>query len=138
MIRSAGGRLARNTAGSALMSLPPVMHRAAGILSGVGIDYPDAPRAADVTLGDGTRLYEALRSGRHVLIAENQTLPAYEGRLRITPPKTRPAHDGRSRIAAPGTSSGQAALIRPDGYVAWQGPAADTPAAARRFLGPAS
>lgn len=48
MIRSAAGRGTRNAVGSALMSLPPVMHRAAGILSGVGIDYPSAPRAADV------------------------------------------------------------------------------------------
>ncbi|GAA2874798.1 FAD-dependent oxidoreductase [Actinoplanes cyaneus] len=123
MIRSAGGRFARDTAGSALMSLPPVMHKAAGILSGVGIDYPGAPRAADLTLRDGTRLYEALRSGRHVLIAEDQTLPAYEDRL---------------RIAAPGTPSGVAALIRPDGHVAWEGPAADAPAAVRRHLGPVS
>ncbi|MFI1992683.1 FAD-dependent monooxygenase [Actinoplanes sp. NPDC020271] len=120
-IRSAGGRFVRNTAGSALMSLPPVMHRAAGILSGIGIAYPGAPRAADLTLGDGERLYEALRSGQHILITDDQTLPGYGDRL---------------RLAAPVTPSGVAALIRPDGHLAWQGPVAEAPSATRRHLTP--
>lgn len=119
MVRSAGGRFARNTAGSALMSLPPVMHKAAGILSGVGIDYPGAPRAADQPLQDGTRLYEALRSGRHILLTNNQPLPGYGDKLLTTPPET---------------PSPNATLIRPDGYVAWQGPAAEAESAVRTFL----
>ncbi|GAA2699490.1 FAD-dependent monooxygenase [Actinoplanes palleronii] len=121
MIRSAAGRRTRDTIGSALMSLPPVMHRAAGILSGVGIDYPDAPRAADQKLRDGTRLYEALRDGRHVLLTDDQNQTGYDDRL---------------HLARPLTPSRRATLIRPDGYVAWQGAAAQTPTALRRLLGP--
>ncbi|WP_436527971.1 FAD-dependent monooxygenase [Actinoplanes sp. HUAS TT8] len=123
MIRSAGGRWTRDTAGSALMSLPPVMHRAAGLLSGIGIDYPGAPRAADVVLGDGTRLYEALRTGRFILITQDQIqLPSpYGVRVHVVPP-AEPTPD--------------ATLIRPDGHIAWRGPAADAPAAVRRSLTP--
>ncbi|KUL29857.1 FAD-dependent monooxygenase [Actinoplanes awajinensis] len=121
MIRSTAGRRTRDTIGSALMSLPPVMRRAAGILSGVGIDYPDAPRAADRELRDGTRLYEALREGRHVLLTDDQNQTGYDDRL---------------HLARPLTPSRRATLIRPDGYVAWEGAAAQTPTALRRLLGP--
>ncbi|GGN89288.1 FAD-dependent oxidoreductase [Actinoplanes lobatus] len=118
MIRSAAGRLARDTLGRILLGLPPVARRAAGIISGVGISYPGAPRAADVTLRDGGRLYEALRDGRHVLLTD-QNPEGYEDRV---------------LVAAPGSTDGTACLIRPDGYVAWRGPAADAPAAVARLL----
>jgi 2-polyprenyl-6-methoxyphenol hydroxylase-like FAD-dependent oxidoreductase len=120
MIRSAAGQWTRNTLGSALMSLRPVMRKAAGVLSGVGIGYPGAPRAADVTLRDGGRLYESLRAGRFVLLTEEQTLPGYADRL---------------LVATPEAKSRRATLVRPDGYIAWQGPAAEAAAAVRRHLG---
>ena len=69
MVRSRAGRLARNVLGGVALRLPPVAHKAAGTLSGIGIDYPHAPRAADVPLLDSRRLYEVLRDGKHVLLA---------------------------------------------------------------------
>ncbi|GAA4589408.1 2-polyprenyl-6-methoxyphenol hydroxylase-like FAD-dependent oxidoreductase [Actinoplanes octamycinicus] len=123
MIESATGRHTRNAVGSALMSLPPVMHRAAGILSGVGIGYPDAPRTPDTPLRDGGRLYESLRAGRFVLLTEEQTRFGYDHRLLVATPQT--------------PSRREATLVRPDGYTAWHGPVAQTEAALRRHLGPA-
>ncbi|AEV87316.1 FAD-dependent oxidoreductase [Actinoplanes sp. SE50] len=120
MIRSVAGRWTRNTAGSALMALPPVMHRAAGVLSGVGIDYPHAPRAADQELRDGSRLYERLRDGRHVLLTDDRVPADYAVRLNVAPPRD---------------PSPEATLIRPDGHVAWHGPATDLPGALRTHLG---
>ncbi|MEU8242903.1 FAD-dependent monooxygenase [Actinoplanes missouriensis] len=108
MLRSRPARFARNAAGSALLAIPAVTRRAAGVISGIGIDYPGAPRATDVPLRGGERLYEALREGRHVLI----TAGAADG------------HRDRLRVVAPRTDTDQAMLVRPDGYVAWRGPAA--------------
>ncbi|BAL89465.1 putative FAD-dependent monooxygenase [Actinoplanes missouriensis 431] len=107
MLRSRPARFARNAAGSALLALPAVTRRAAGVISGIGIDYPGAPRAADLPLRGGERLYEALREGRHVLITAGAV-----------------GHRDRLRVAAPMTDTDQAMLVRPDGYVAWRGPAA--------------
>ncbi|MEV0897864.1 FAD-dependent monooxygenase [Actinoplanes sp. NPDC049802] len=118
MIHSAVGRRARNTLGRVLLGLPPVARRAAGVVSGVGITYPGMPRATDVTLRDGSRLYQALRAGRHVLITD-QTFEGYADRLLVT---------------APEAGTGDATLVRPDGYVAWRGPAGEAPAAVHRFL----
>ncbi|MFC4064974.1 FAD-dependent monooxygenase [Actinoplanes subglobosus] len=119
MIRSAPARWLRNAFGAALLALPPVVRRATGVISGVGIGYPGAPRAADVTLRGGGRLYEALRSGRHVLLTP-QPLPGYGERL---------------LVAAPEADTTEAVLVRPDGYVAWRGPAAQAAAAVTRLLG---
>ncbi|WP_328459912.1 FAD-dependent monooxygenase [Actinoplanes sp. NBC_00393] len=118
MLRSRAARWARNTVGSVLLGLPSVARRATGVISGVGIGYPGAPRAEDVTLRGGERLYEALREGRHVLVTTG-SFPGYADRL---------------RIAAPVTDTGESLLIRPDGYVAWHGPTADAAKALPRFL----
>ncbi|BCJ41457.1 FAD-dependent oxidoreductase [Actinoplanes ianthinogenes] len=123
MIESAPARHLRNTVGAALMSLPAVSRRAAGVLSGVGIDYAGAPRTADLPLRDGGRLYESLRAGRFVLLTDDQPAAGYANRLLVTAPQTR--------------SRPEATLVRPDGYTAWQGPAAETGAALHRHLGPA-
>ncbi|MDI6103552.1 FAD-dependent monooxygenase [Actinoplanes sp. NEAU-A12] len=120
MIRTAPVRWVRNTLGSLLMSLPPVVRRAAGVISGIGVTYAGAPRAADVTLRGGGRLYEALREGRHVLLT-SQALSGYGDRLLVT---------------APEQDTGEASLIRPDGYVAWRGPAREAATVVGRFLGP--
>ncbi|MEU4560695.1 FAD-dependent monooxygenase [Actinoplanes sp. NPDC023936] len=108
MLRSRPARLTRNAVGAALLAVPAVTRRAAGVISGIGIGYPGVPRAADQPLRSGQRLYEALREGKHVLIAAGD-FPGYRDRL---------------RVAAPVTDTDQAVLVRPDGYVAWRGPAA--------------
>jgi 2-polyprenyl-6-methoxyphenol hydroxylase-like FAD-dependent oxidoreductase len=119
MVRSAVGRRLRNVLGSVLLALPPIARRATGTVSGVGIGYPGAPRAADLTLRDGVRLYEALREGRHVLVTP-QPLSGYGERL---------------LVAAPATDTDEAILVRPDGYVAWRGSAGEASGALNRFLG---
>ncbi|MFC7531194.1 FAD-dependent monooxygenase [Actinoplanes sp. GCM10030250] len=118
MVRSRPARWLRNTVGSGLLAVPPVVRRAAGVISGVGITYPGAPRAADLPLRGGERLYEALREGKHVLVTAT-SMQGYGDRL---------------RIAAPDVDSGVAVLVRPDGYVAWQGPAGDAAKVLPRFL----
>ncbi|GAA1642115.1 FAD-dependent monooxygenase [Actinoplanes couchii] len=122
MIRTAPARALRNTIGALLLALPPIAARATGIISGVGITYPGAPRAADIPLQGGGRLYEALREGRHVLLT-TRTIRGYDGRLLAVTPADR---------------SDQAVLVRPDGYVAWQGPESGVPTALSGLLGPAA
>ncbi|SDT79742.1 2-polyprenyl-6-methoxyphenol hydroxylase [Actinoplanes derwentensis] len=122
MIHSAPARALRNTLGNMLLGLPPVARRATGVVSGVGIGYPGAPRATDVALAEGSRLYQALREGRHVLLTDRSV----------------PGHADRLLVAVPAISGSEAVLVRPDGYVAWRGPAADAPAAVSRFLSPAT
>jgi hypothetical protein len=120
MVRSRAGRLARNVLGGAALRLPPVAHKAAGTLSGIGIDYPRAPRAADVPLLDSRRLYEVLRDGKHVLLA-----PAVaESQLRETL--------GRVVQATPANPTTPWTLVRPDAHVAWRGAPAELPAALGR------
>jgi hypothetical protein len=120
MMRSVVARRLRNALGAALLALPPVVRRATGVVSGIGIGYPAAPRAGDVTLRGGGRLYEALRSGRHVLLT----------------PKPFSGYGERLVVAAPEVDSTEAVLVRPDGYVAWRGPVTGVAAALPAFLGP--
>ena len=114
MVRSRAGRLARNVIGGAALKLPPVARKAAGTLSGVGIDYPHAPRAADVATLDGRRLYEVLRDGTYVLMAPAAAAPHLRGRVVLAPP------------ADPATLW---TLVRPDAHVAWRGAPAGLDAA---------
>ena len=112
MIRSAAGRAIRGAIGNRLMHIPAIQRRATGMLSGVGFAYP-APRGAhpsagkrigDVPLAGGGRLYEALRSGRFVLLTdERYDAGDHADRLDVvTPAEPMPL-----------------TLVRPDGYVAW-------------------
>jgi hypothetical protein len=112
MLRSALGRAIRSALGSRLLHVPQIAHRVTGMLSGIGVKYP-APRGAhstagrrigDVPLEGGSRLYEALRSSRFVLIsATPYAASEYADRLDVVAPQR----------AMPTT------LVRPDGYVAW-------------------
>ncbi|MEV5413203.1 FAD-dependent monooxygenase [Thermopolyspora sp. NPDC052614] len=113
MIKSRAGRALRNLAVRLALSVPAIAAKATGQLTGVGYAYP-APRGAhrlvgtrarDTRLGDGVRLYEALRDGRFVLIGDAD-VSGWEDRVRVAPP------------ASPG---GLLVLVRPDGYVAWAG-----------------
>jgi 2-polyprenyl-6-methoxyphenol hydroxylase-like FAD-dependent oxidoreductase len=112
-----------------LTTLPPVRRRAGGLISGVGIGY-ERPRGAhplvgrrapDLPLGDGRRLYEALREGTFVLIA-----PA-------GPDAPAGAWADRVLTAHPAGGSRRAILVRPDGYIAWAANAPE-PAAVRQAL----
>ncbi|WP_030620256.1 FAD-dependent oxidoreductase [Streptomyces sclerotialus] len=116
LLQTRARRVANALAGQLVKRVPPVTHRALAQISGIGIAYRrrfgDHPltgrRAPDIRLADGSRLHEALRGNRFVLIT-----PAYES----------PDLGGRdaSRLVH-GTWRGHrrtALLVRPDGYIAW-------------------
>jgi 2-polyprenyl-6-methoxyphenol hydroxylase-like FAD-dependent oxidoreductase len=117
MIQSRAGRLARNVVGGAALRLPLVARKAAGTISGIGIDYPQAPRAQDVALRDGRRLYEVLRGGTFVLLAPDAAKPAIAGCAE------------RVVLASPVEPATPWTLVRPDAHVAWRGAPAALPAA---------
>ncbi len=123
MIRSGAGRLARNVIGGAALRLPPVARKAAGTISGIGIDYPRAPRTQDVDLSDSRRLYEVLREGKFVLLAPAAAGPAMDG-----------WHD-RVVLAPPLDATMPWTLVRPDAHTAWRG-GPDTLRAALLEIGP--
>jgi 2-polyprenyl-6-methoxyphenol hydroxylase-like FAD-dependent oxidoreductase len=94
----------------------PLKAKMVGMLSGLAISYPAqsgahhlaGKRALDSTLGDGTRLYEALRAGRFVLIAPaDEELDLGSRGDRVVRAAWR---DGHRRALL---------LVRPDAYVAW-------------------
>jgi hypothetical protein len=73
-----------------------------------------------VLLADGSWLYEALRGGKFVLLSATPYAAAeYADRLVVVTPQQ----------AMPTT------LVRPDGYVAWRGPAPEVSAAVRQLTG---
>jgi 2-polyprenyl-6-methoxyphenol hydroxylase-like FAD-dependent oxidoreductase len=117
LVRHPAARWVRNTLLSAALRLGPVLSRAAGAVSGVGIRY-QAPkgahrlvgaRAGDLALlGDGpTRLYEALRGGRFVLVSSG------------SPDMARNGWRGPVTTVTPARPLGVDLLVRPDGYIAW-------------------
>ncbi|MDQ0990945.1 FAD-dependent monooxygenase [Streptomyces sp. V3I7] len=106
----------------------PARRKAMGQITGIGYRYP-APRGAhpltgtrvpDVGLAGGSRLHEALRGGRFVLITPEpyEVRNAYKDRLTLT-------HWASNRRTT--------VLVRPDGYVAWAADAAG-PAAIEEAL----
>ncbi|WP_405530237.1 FAD-dependent monooxygenase [Streptomyces avidinii] len=81
------------------------------LLSGIGISYP-APlgshpltgrRVPDLRLADGRRLYEVLRGGGFVLVAQGHPVPESEW----------------LKVVSPAGSLRTTLLIRPDGHIAW-------------------
>jgi hypothetical protein len=116
MLRSPIVRAIRNRVARAALAVPPLAERAGLKLSGIGISY-DRPRgshclvgtrAPDVTGTVGTRLYEALRGGRFVLVGPPGFAPVWHSVTTL-------------EVTGPGTPM----LVRPDGYVAWAGPSSD-------------
>jgi hypothetical protein len=104
-----------------LGTVPLARRRATGQITGIGYRYR-APRGAhrltgtrvpDVALADRTRLYEALRGGRFVLITPAADDHGDQG-LR------------KDRLAVERWASARrtTVLVRPDGYVAWASDAA--------------
>jgi pentachlorophenol monooxygenase len=103
----------RNVALGTLLRLPPVVDRAAGQISGVGIRYPRPPgadrlvgtRAADLPLAGGGRLYEAMRNAGWVLVLGSAS----------------PSPDDAGLSVVRRGGAGPDLLVRPDGYVGWAG-----------------
>jgi len=112
MLRSPIVRVVRNRVARAALAVPPLAERAGLQLSGIGISYGRprgshrlvGTRAPDVAGADGTRLYEALRGGRFVLVGPPGFAPVRPGVIPLN-------------VTGPGTPT----LVRPDGYVAWAG-----------------
>lgn len=110
MMRSRVARTLRGLIGGTALRIPAIHRRLTGRLTALGFRYR-APRGEhelvgtrmpDVALADGTRLYEALRGGRFVVVGKGNV-------------------DGwgdRAGVAAPATPSPHTVLVRPDGYVA--------------------
>jgi 2-polyprenyl-6-methoxyphenol hydroxylase-like FAD-dependent oxidoreductase len=131
LVRPRWGRAVRNVVVTALLGMPPISAKAAGVISAIGLRYPAPPgadprvgtRVADVALRDGRTLADALRGGRFVLLGS-------------------PAADlpGPVDAAEPrgGGERDQLTLVRPDGYVGWAGPARLFPAWAEEYFGRAS
>lgn len=132
MVKSRFGRAVRNVVGRRLLRSRRVADRLTGTLSGIGFGYA-APHGAaelvgrrmpDMRLRDG-RLFEALRGGTFVLLADQAAAVPAEVSCRV-------------RVAQPLEPGAEAVLVRPDGYVAWAGPARDFAAWAKGYFGIAS
>jgi hypothetical protein len=116
LVRPLLARAARDGLARLAVRVGPVRRRLAGQLSGIAIAYPSPPgahrqagrRAPDVPLEGGSRLYEALRSGRFVLL-----VPAGEPAVALD------GWAGRVSLATRADGSAALTLVRPDGYVAW-------------------
>jgi 2-polyprenyl-6-methoxyphenol hydroxylase-like FAD-dependent oxidoreductase len=103
-----------------LLARAPVRDAVAGRFAGTGLRYPRGrdehplvgTRATEVPLAEG-RLTELQRQPGFVLVCARGE--------RSHPPVTRPV------TVAWRTDAGPALLVRPDGYIAWAGPAAADP-----------
>jgi 2-polyprenyl-6-methoxyphenol hydroxylase-like FAD-dependent oxidoreductase len=114
--------------------IPPLAHRMAMAISGIGLAYPASPgahplagrRAPDIPLADhgAKRLYQALRSRRMLLVAPpNAPVPAsltagWADRVQV--------------VSAEGRTD-KLVLVRPDGYIAWAARSSDSEASADRI-----
>jgi 2-polyprenyl-6-methoxyphenol hydroxylase-like FAD-dependent oxidoreductase len=125
--RSLLRRVLRRIVITALVRIPVTKRMLLGRLSGIGISYP-RPHGAHTLTGhrmpdvdcSGTRLYELMRDGRFVL--------ARRDKLDL----------GRSDVTVAvhaDPSLPEAVLVRPDGYAAWAGDAAEAVAAVDRWIG---
>ncbi len=99
---------------------PPLAHRMARAISGIGVSYP-APRhahpltgrrAPDIPLTDqgAMRLYEALRCRRMLLVTPSNALP---------PASLTAGWADRVKVVGAAGPTDKLVLVRPDGYIAW-------------------
>jgi 2-polyprenyl-6-methoxyphenol hydroxylase-like FAD-dependent oxidoreductase len=119
------GRAVRDTFAGAALRVPAVARKATGVITGIGIDYArphgahplvgkrvaDLPLTPDGTSKSATRLYEALRTNRFVLVSRDAGTvgrPSAES-------GTTPDLDYVVSPEAPAAL----VLVRPDGYIAW-------------------
>jgi 2-polyprenyl-6-methoxyphenol hydroxylase-like FAD-dependent oxidoreductase len=140
MARSRLGRAWRRLAIRAMLGVPPVSRRIAGLMSGVGIAYRrpagahpwTGRRMPDLQDAGGRRVYEALRAGRFVLVDSTGAVAADGWSEHVVSLRVPPRQDVPAVV-----------LVRPDGYVAWAGDRADQDlagqarAALERWCGPA-
>jgi hypothetical protein len=134
----------RSAAVRTLSKVRPLANRMAGAISGLAISYP-APRGAhpltgrrvaDLRLADGRRLYEALRSGRFLLVSpDGAGSPAGPLAGPWAGPLAGPlaGHVEAVALAQPARTT---VLVRPDAYIGWASddPAADPGAALGRLV----
>ncbi|GAA2131897.1 FAD-dependent monooxygenase [Glycomyces algeriensis] len=121
--RSKIGQAVRGIAVETALRIKPIMHKMTGMISGIGIHYGHEKgegrlvghRANDIDLADGTRLYEALRGGRFVVLDSAESYAA-----------------GFVADAASAAPDGTVTIVRPDAYIGWAGE--DDPAAIRAYL----
>lgn len=116
--RSPLWRLARVALAPVVQRAGTVRGRIVGQVSGLSIAYGPHRRVPDLALSGGSRLYEALRSGRFLLLGT--TIHGYAHRIDPVEP------------AAPGP----ALLVRPDGYLAASGTPDDVRRAIPEWCGP--
>ncbi|MER8116523.1 FAD-dependent monooxygenase [Streptomyces sp. NPDC094031] len=141
MVKHPWSRAARVALTGLVSTVGPVRRKAAAQVTGIGYRYP-APRGAhpltgtrvpDVRLAGGTRLYEALRGGRFVLItpAHGPSNPAHEPPAHEprTPAHEPPAETRPDRLTTAHWASARRTtlLVRPDGYAAWATDTTPTP-----------
>ncbi|MEU4547649.1 FAD-dependent oxidoreductase [Nonomuraea dietziae] len=113
-----------------LLHTGPGRRRILGRLSGLEFAYPpgepDAHPLAGRRAADGPteagRVYEVLRAGTFVLLSDKGVPPPWRNRVRHARPL--------------GSTSPEATLIRPDGYVAWAGDHTGIEAALVKWCGP--
>ncbi|ONI77403.1 FAD-dependent oxidoreductase [Actinosynnema sp. ALI-1.44] len=99
MVKSALGRRIRSVLVGFLLGRESIAAKAAGQISGIGIRYGGKTRVGDVELTTG-RLFEALRGGRFVLIAnEEHATPDFVDVVKPVQPVAEPI------------------MVRPDGYL---------------------
>jgi 2-polyprenyl-6-methoxyphenol hydroxylase-like FAD-dependent oxidoreductase len=151
VLRSSGGiirlamahnplqRTARDLFARAIARISPLNRKAMGVITGIGISYAadrgahplTGKRAPDVRLADGSRLYEALRTGRFVLITPaGPDTP--DAPTASDPRVIRTAWTGDRRTTL---------LVRPDGHIAWASERPDPAGlgkALARWAGPAA
>ncbi|MFC7615372.1 FAD-dependent monooxygenase [Actinokineospora soli] len=126
MVRSRFARVLRGLVGGTALRVPAIHRRLTGRLSALGFRYaaPDGEhrltgtRMPDVDLADGSRLYEALRGGRFVLVGTGDVT----------------GWDDRVRVAAPADPRTDTLLVRPDGYVGKVFPGTPDPGTLRDAL----
>jgi hypothetical protein len=129
-------RAGRSAAVRTMSKVRPLANRMAGAISGLAISYP-APRGAhpltgrrvaDLRLADGRRLYEALRSGRFLLVSPAEAGPR-GGQLADS-------LAGHVETVALAQHARATVLVRPDAYIGWASddPAADPGAALARLV----
>jgi 2-polyprenyl-6-methoxyphenol hydroxylase-like FAD-dependent oxidoreductase len=125
---------ARRTVLRAATHVPPLAHRMAMAISGIGVTYPAPPRAhpltgrraPDIPLRDqgAKSLYQALRCRRMLVVAPPDA---------VLPASLTAGWADRVKVVGARRPSDTLELVRPDGYIAWAAPYSDSGAFADRI-----